>query len=192
MLPVKVYVMPGGRMPERQTKGAIGYDCCARAIVSAHEMDLVNSNFRKTLFDFINVPEDPRVAGHVQILPSGDSGQEFVYRIAPGEMALVGIGFVTEFELPYFFWVAPRSGLASKYGVTVANAPGTVDPDYRGEAAVVVINNSNNPFDIRQNMRICQIIFQKAELPELDSTSYYEDLSGTERGSGGFGSTGLK
>lgn len=189
---VKVFTLPGGAMPERQTSGAIGFDVRARAIVSATDMDTVNPNLRRTVFDFQTIPADERVRGQVFELPSGNGGRELVYRLQPGESVLVGIGFVTEMTFPTFYWVAPRSGLAAKFNIQVTNAPGTVDPDYRGEAGVLVLNRGPNAFDLRRNMRIAQIIFTTALIPDFDEVTNFTDLGGSERHTGGFGSTGLK
>ncbi|HEY4510470.1 MAG TPA: dUTP diphosphatase [Candidatus Paceibacterota bacterium] len=190
---VKVYVLPGGKLPERKTDGAIGYDVSLRAIVSPKEMDAENPVLRKVLFDFKNPPEDPELLRHVLTVSSDEklgAQNELVYNLDPGESVLGGIGFITEMSFPMFYWVAPRSGLASKYGITVTNAPGTVDPDYRGEAGVLIYNRSSVPFFLRHNMRIAQIIFQWAIIPELLNTDIDQLLS-TNRGAGGFGSTGI-
>ncbi len=83
--------------------------------------------------------------------------------------------------------VRPRSGLAAKYGITVLNTPGTIDSDYRGEVKVILINLGKEDFEVNQNDRIAQIVFSKvvkAKFEEIDI------LDNTERGSGGFGSTG--
>lgn len=185
---VKIHVLPGGKMPERQTTGSIGYDVYGRAIVSPSEKDPVNPTLRLTLFDFVNLPTDPAIAPHA--IEREDGG--FNYRLEPGESVLVGIGFVTEMPFPMFYWVAPRSGLASRYGITVTNAPGTVDPDYRGEAGVLVYNRNTTHFDLEPQTRIAQIIFQEALIPCLRLVESYTDLTSTARGTGGFGSTGLK
>jgi dUTP pyrophosphatase len=121
-----------------------------------------------------------------------EKGGELFYRLAPREVVLAGIGFISEMEWPMFYWVAPRSGLASKYRITVTNAPGTVDPDYRGEAGVVIENRSYDNFDLRHGMRIAQIIFQTALIPDIESVESPDLLLETRRGSGGFGSTGLR
>lgn len=189
---VKIFVLPGGFIPERMTGGAIGYDVRIRAVVSPNEMDKQNPNLRKTLFDFINWPEDPVIAHHAVSKIVGGDESELLYRMESNESVLVGIGFVTEFPFPMFYWVAPRSGLASKYGITVTNAPGTVDPDYRGEAGVLVYNRNNHSFDLYRGMRIAQIIFQRAEIPELVAVNNLTELDKTQRGSGGFGSTGIR
>lgn len=75
-----------------------------------------------------------------------------------------------------------------KYGITIGNAPGTVDPDYRGEVGVLLINHGQDPFSVEKNMRIAQLVFYKSEIPNLEET---EKLPETIRGVGGFGSTGL-
>lgn len=189
---VKIHVLPGGILPERKSKGAIGYDVCIRAIVSPYEMDLINPKLRKTLFDFMTMPEDPVVAPHIVMgFREAAKEEEYMYRMAAGESVLVGLGFTTEMVFPMFYWMAPRSGLASRYGITVTNAPGTVDPDYRGEAGVLVLNRNTTTFDLHHGMRIAQIIFQWAVIPEFVLVEKNEDLIETSRGSGGFGSTGL-
>jgi dUTP pyrophosphatase len=83
--------------------------------------------------------------------------------------------------------VRPRSGLASKHGITVLNAPGTIDADYRGEITVLLINHGDAPFAIRRGERIAQMVIAAVVRAELVATS---SLSSTERGGGGFGSTG--
>jgi dUTP pyrophosphatase len=83
--------------------------------------------------------------------------------------------------------VRPRSGLAAKHGVTVLNAPGTVDADYRGEIGVLLINHGAEPFTIRRGERIAQMVIAPVARAELQAST---TLSATERGAGGFGSTG--
>ena len=190
---VKIWVLPKGTMPERQTDGSIGYDVRIRAVVSPFEIDPVYPQLRRTLFDFEKIPDDPSLASRIHLRPREDNkSTELVYRMEPEESVTVGIGFVTEMSFPLFYWVAPRSGLASKWGITVTNAPGTVDPDYRGEAGVVVSNRNKKHFDLRLGMRIAQIIFQWAVIPQFVSVGRPEELHITNRGAGGFGSTGLK
>lgn len=199
---ISVYVLPGGKMPERQSAGAVGFDVHARAIVSAFEQDPDNKNFRKTLFDFKTEPrgtsqEIRALRRHIFPEPITKENREnrgFIYRLYPGERTLVGAGVVIELnphDAKWMVWVAPRSGLASKYGITIGNTPGTIDCDYRGEAGIVLVNLGENPFDISHNMRIAQFIFQKAEIPALIQASKYEVLTTTVRAGGGFGSTGL-
>ncbi|MFZ5391525.1 MAG: dUTP diphosphatase [Patescibacteria group bacterium] len=181
---VKIHLLAGGQLPERQTEGAIGFDVRIRAIVSATEMDINNPHLRKTIFDFKKIP--PELKKRVT-----KKSNSLIYLLKPSESVLVGIGFITAMPFPMFYWVAPRSGLASKYGITVTNAPGTVDPDYRGEAGVLVLNRSKKTFELSQGMRIAQIIFQYANIPTLNIINNYLDLPNTIRSAGGFGHTGL-
>ena len=107
--------------------------------------------------------------------------------LAPGQRALVPTGISVALPAGYEAQVRPRSGLASKHGVTVLNAPGTVDADYRGEIGVLLINHGDAPFAIRRGERIAQMVIASVLRAELVATP---TLSSTERGSGGFGSTG--
>ena len=107
--------------------------------------------------------------------------------LAPGQYALVPTGLTIALPPGYEAQVRPRSGLAAKHGVTVLNSPGTVDADYRGEISVLLINHGATPFTIRRGERIAQMVIAamvQAELVPVIS------LSATDRGSGGFGSTG--
>ena len=107
--------------------------------------------------------------------------------LAPGQYALVPTGLTIALPPGYEAQVRPRSGLAAKHGVTVLNSPGTVDADYRGEISVLLINHGATPFTIRRGERIAQMVIAtmvQAELVPVVS------LSATDRGSGGFGSTG--
>lgn len=107
--------------------------------------------------------------------------------INPGERKLVKTGLFLEIPEGYEVQVRPRSGLALKKGVTVLNSPGTIDADYRGEVGVILINHSDEPYDIIIGDRIAQMVFAKVEQADWLET---EEISETERGEGGFGSTG--
>jgi dUTP pyrophosphatase len=107
--------------------------------------------------------------------------------LAPGKHALVPTGLTIALPPGYEAQVRPRSGLASKHGVTVLNAPGTVDADYRGEIGVRLINHGNAPFPIRRGERIAQMVIASVVRAELVPAT---SLSATKRGGGGFGSTG--
>ena len=107
--------------------------------------------------------------------------------IRPMERMLVKTGLFMEIPAGYEAQVRPRSGLALKNGITVLNSPGTIDADYRGEVGVILINLSQEPFEIQSGDRIAQLIFAKVEQAEWNQS---ETLSETERGEGGFGSTG--
>jgi dUTP pyrophosphatase len=107
--------------------------------------------------------------------------------LSPGQRALVPTGLTIALPPGYEAQVRPRSGLASKHGVTVLNSPGTVDADYRGEIGVLLINHGEAPFPIRRGERIAQMVIAPVVRVELAPST---ELSATERGSGGFGSTG--
>lgn len=107
--------------------------------------------------------------------------------LAPLERTLVPTGLFVELPEGYEMQVRPRSGLAAKFGLTVLNAPGTIDADYRGEVKVILVNLSNEPFTINDGERIAQLVVaQHAQVEWVDS----DTLSESERGAGGFGSTG--
>ncbi len=107
--------------------------------------------------------------------------------IAPGKRALVGTGLAIALPRGHEAQVRPRSGLAAKHGVTVLNAPGTIDEDYRGEIKVILVNHGDEPFVVRSGERIAQMVIAKVERVVLDET---ETLDGSARGAGGFGHTG--
>ncbi len=109
--------------------------------------------------------------------------------LQPLERALVKTGLFLEIPVGFECQVRPRSGLALKKGITVLNAPGTIDADYRGEVGVILINLSNEPFVIENGERVAQLVFAHYEQAEWQET---ETLTSTERGAGGFGSTGVK
>lgn len=111
------------------------------------------------------------------------------FSLQPLERTLVQTGIFLEIPVGYEAQVRPRSGLALKKGVTVLNTPGTIDADYRGEVGVILVNISNQPFVINDGERIAQLVFAKVEQAEFLEV---EELSSTERGVGGFGSTGVK
>jgi dUTP pyrophosphatase len=106
--------------------------------------------------------------------------------LAPGARALVPCGFAMALPEGYEAQVRPRSGLAAKHGVTVLNAPGTIDADYRGEVKVILVNHGSEPFAIRRGDRIAQLV-----VAAVARTRFSEgELDATSRGTGGFGSTG--
>ena len=109
--------------------------------------------------------------------------------LKPLERSIVGTGLFIELPVGIEAQVRPRSGLAAKKGITVLNAPGTVDADYRGEIGVILVNLSNEDFTIQNGERIAQLVIAKHERAEWVSV---EELSQTSRGEGGFGSTGVK
>ena len=108
--------------------------------------------------------------------------------LAPLARAAIATGFSMQLPHGYEAQIRPRSGLALKHGVTVANAPGTIDSDYRGEVAVILINLSQQDFTIKPGMRIAQMVIAPVTYSHLEDVSHL-DIS--DRGTGGFGSTGL-
>jgi dUTP pyrophosphatase len=109
--------------------------------------------------------------------------------LAPGTHAMVPTGLTIALPDGFEAQVRPRSGLAAKHGVTVLNAPGTVDADYRGEIAVLLINHGAAPFTIGRGERIAQLVIASVARADLVAV---EVLSSTDRGGGGFGSTGRR
>jgi len=109
--------------------------------------------------------------------------------LGPLERAMVPTGLYIALPAGYEAQVRPRSGLAAKRGITVLNTPGTIDADYRGEIKVILVNLSNEPFEIVPGERIAQMVVAKHETVEWDEV---EVLDETDRGQGGFGSTGTK
>jgi len=107
--------------------------------------------------------------------------------LAPGQHALIPTGLTIALPPGYEAQVRPRSGLAARHGVTVLNAPGTVDADFRGEISVLLINHGDAAFPIRRGDRIAQMVIAAVTQAELVPVA---SLSATDRGSGGFGSTG--
>ena len=109
--------------------------------------------------------------------------------LKPLERKIIGTGLKIALPEGYEAQVRPRSGLAAKHGISVLNAPGTIDADYRGEIGVILVNLSNNPFTVEPGERIAQLVLAKHEQIEWKLTA---QLTETDRGSGGFGSTGKK
>ncbi|WP_425989426.1 dUTP diphosphatase [Afipia sp. DC4300-2b1] len=107
--------------------------------------------------------------------------------VQPGQRALVPTGLMIAVPPGHEAQVRPRSGLAFKHGVTVLNSPGTVDADYRGEVSVLLINHGDEPFTIRRGERIAQLVIAAVTQANLVVVAA---LTSTDRGSGGFGSTG--
>lgn len=139
---------------------------------------------------FINMaPED------AELMPKRQHESDAAYdlrsrvdmTIAPGAFAGVPTGVRLEMPADFVADVRPRSGLAFKFGVTVLNAPGTIDSGYRGEVQAILINHGREPFIIKRGDRIAQLLFQR--LPQVELISR-EQLSDSDRGEGGFGSTG--
>lgn len=186
---IEIVVLPGGRMPERKSEGAIGYDVYARAIVSESEQDPYDDRLRKIVFDFSTVPESAWLQEHIVNDP--DDPDKYAYVLRPGEHILIGVGFATALPPSMLYWLTPRSGLSMRR-LTLTNAPGTIDPDYRGEAGALLVNQSENEFMVQHNTRIAQAVFCPVYLPRMAVKETLDELGKTTRSGGGFGSTGIK
>jgi dUTP pyrophosphatase len=112
--------------------------------------------------------------------------------ITPGGREIIPTGLFMEIPLGFEGQVRPRSGLAAKRGITVLNTPGTIDADYRGEIKVILFNSSTDHQKIEHGERIAQMVFAKHEVAEFEVVETVEELGSTDRGTGGFGSTGNK
>lgn len=127
-----------------------------------------------------------------QYAKAGDAGVDVYARIdctlAPGERALVPTGIAIALPDGFVCLAHPRSGLAAKHGISIVNAPGTIDAGYRGEIQIILINTDPaNNFEVKRGDRIAQLVFQKVESAIFQEV---EELPTSERGAGGFGSTG--
>jgi len=112
---------------------------------------------------------------------------ESAVTLQPGDRTLIPTGLFLEIPPGYEMQIRPRSGLALKHGITVLNSPGTIDADYRGEIKVLLINHGREPFVISKGDRIAQMILAKYEVISWEATS---QLNTTDRGDGGYGSSG--
>ncbi len=118
-------------------------------------------------------------------IPEGEA-----WELGPGQRRLVPTGLSMAIPEGFEGQVLPRSGLALRHGVTVLNAPGTIDADYRGEVQVVLVNHGEAPFELRRGERIAQLLIAPVQSWSWEAVASPEELGGTERGSGGYGSTG--
>ena len=109
--------------------------------------------------------------------------------LGPLERTVVPTGLFIELPEGYEMQVRPRSGLAAKHGLSLVNAPGTIDADYRGEIKVILVNLSNTPYELKPGERVAQLVVSQFTRVEWEPV---EELGETERGTGGFGSTGVK
>ena len=117
------------------------------------------------------------------------ANNETPFELKPLGRAIVPTGLFLEIPAGYEVQVRPRSGLAAKRGITVLNAPGTIDADYRGEVCVILVNLGAEPFVIERGERIAQLVLARHEVIEWEES---DSLTESERGAGGFGSTGVK
>ena len=145
-------------------------------------MDIKFHPFNKNLEYIIPAHATEHSAG----LDISSASKETIY-IKPSEYKMIPTNLVAEIPEGYEAQIRPRSGLALKYGITVLNSPGTVDADYRGEIKVLLINHGKNTFKVEFGDRIAQMIISRYEKAEFILS---ESISTTDRGTGGYGSTG--
>jgi len=123
----------------------------------------------------------------------GDAGMDLYAAeettLKPGERKLISTGIKVAIPLGYEGQVRPKSGLALKHGISLANTPGTIDAGYRGEVGAILINHSQESYVVQKNMKIAQLIINKVEQAEIEEVPVLDE---TARNEGGFGSTGLE
>ncbi len=110
--------------------------------------------------------------------------------VKPGEFTRISTGIIVSIPRGYEAQIRPRSGLAFKHGVTVLNAPGTIDADYRGEVGIILINHGKESFTVTNGMRIAQMVIARVASARIEEAVSIEELEKTERDNGGFGHTG--
>ncbi|MCK4923813.1 MAG: dUTP diphosphatase [Spirochaetes bacterium] len=110
--------------------------------------------------------------------------------VKPGEFTRISTGIIVSIPRGYEAQIRPRSGLAFKHGVTVLNAPGTIDADYRGEVDIILINHGKESFTVTNGMRIAQMVIARVANARIEEVVSIEELEKTERDNGGFGHTG--
>jgi len=163
---IKIVNKSSNPLPKYATDGSAGIDLQA---------NLVNGD-KILRYDANNNKHETEICNNVPIV------------VFPKERLLVPTGLFIELPIGYEADIRPRSGVALKNGVTVANTPGTIDSDFRGEVKILLINLSEEPFIIRHGDRIAQMVISRYEQADFEEV---EILSETERGTGGFGSTGV-
>ena len=140
----------------------------------------------KRLGDNADIPLPERMTEHAAGFDVAAAVREPLV-LQPREIRLVPCGFAMALPIGYEAQMRPRSGLSSKHGISLVNAPGTIDCDYRGEVRVPLINHGAQPFTIERGMRIAQMVIKKVPAVQLLEV---EELDDTDRGQGGFGHTG--
>lgn len=183
---VKIYIA-AGYLPEIATSGAAAVDLRANlALIKPkfiHDATmLVEANGTYKAVDYVE--ENKGWAWN-------DDGQ-LRLEIKPHGRVLIPTGLHIELPKGFKANIRPRSGLALKHGITVLNSPGLIDEDYRGDVGVILINNSNYHYIVEQGDRVAQLEVEPVSKFSWEPVKFIDDLSSTDRGKGGFGSTGKK
>ena len=170
---VKIYKRPSAFMPTLGSENAAAYD--VRADLPSLMDDIQYScNVEQDMYG--SLPENKPIPNQ--------------YVIHPGGWLLVPTGLYVSIPKGFEIQVRPRSGLAAKYGITIINSPGTIDADYRGEIGVILQNNGFEAFKVKSGDRIGQLALRKVYSITWKDVDNYSGLDETDRGKGGFGSTG--
>ena len=140
-------------------------------------------------FSRVSIDNPIKVWGESEIIFAGEAHSKTLLRLEPGARALIPTGIFTAIPAGYEVQLRPSSGLAIKHGLNLITCVGTIDADYRGEVKVILVNLSNEPFVVNPGERIAQLVVARYEKVEWDEV---ELLDETDRGEGGFGSTGRK
>lgn len=170
---IKVFNESNNELPKYETADSAGLD--VRADLS-----------------HIETIADIKIYGPGQIIPANSVNAVKMIALEPGSRTLIPTGLYIELPSGYEAQVRPRSGLALKEGITVLNTPGTIDADYRGNIHVLIINHGLKTIYIEDGERIGQLVFNKIEQIGWEEVFSKDDLGSTERGEGGFSSTGKK
>lgn len=170
---IKVFNESNNKLPKYETSDSAGLD--VRADLS-----------------HIETIADIKIYGPGQIIPANSVNAVKMIALEPGSRALIPTGLYVEIPSNYEIQVRPRSGLALKEGISLVNCVGTVDADYRGNIGLIVINHGLKTVYIEDGERIGQLVLNKVERIDWKEVFSKDDLSSTERGEGGFNSTGKK
>ena len=162
------------------------------SITDVHE-DLIKSNRTSVDVKIVKLNKDATIPEYAH--PTDAGADVFAVeetRLEPGETKIVKTGIAVAVPAGYEIQVRPRSGLSLKSGLRIANAPGTIDADYRGEIGIIMTNTNDIPYVIDKNMKIAQLVIAPTPMIRWDVVKSVEELGTTERGEGGFGSTSNK
>jgi dUTP diphosphatase len=173
MIIVKVFNDSNNKLPKYETPQAAGLDLRAD-------------------FSRVESISDIKIYGPGQIIPANSANAVKMIVIEPGSRVCIPTGLYIALPEGYEAQVRPRSGLALKEGITVLNTPGTIDADYRGNIGVILINQGLKTVYIEDGERIGQLVLNKVEQIGWEEVFSKDDLGSTERGEGGFSSTGKK
>jgi len=167
MIEVKIFNDGKNELPLYGTENSAGFDLSADFSNLKEDEELIGENYSRSAID-----------NHISIHKNG--------------RVLIPTNLFCKIPDGYELQIRPRSGLALKNGITVLNSPGTIDSDYLGNIGIILMNTSNFPFEVRQGDRIAQAVLNKVEQVTWVQVNSKEELGNTERGEGGFGSTGKK